>query len=51
MSNDENEEVAKGSETPGVGGGGSKVKNKCIDLKHMEDTVLKGLGEARGVIR
>ena len=51
MSNVENEEVEKGGEPPGVGGGGRKVNNKCIDLKQREDMALNGLGAACGMSR
>ena len=36
---------------PGVGGDGSKVKKKCINMKHWGDTASKGVETAHGTIR
>ena len=41
----------KGTNPPGVGGGGRKVKKKCIDRKKRRGTASKGVGLARGTIR
>ena len=43
--------LQKGTNPPGVGGGGKKVKNKYIDQKQRGGTASKGVGAARGTIR
>ena len=43
-----NEQVAKDNKPPSVGGGGSKVKEKCIDQNQERGMALKGIGAARG---
>ena len=43
--------LQKGTTPPGVCGGGSKVKKKCINLKYREDKAPKGVGAACDTIR
>ena len=38
--------LQKGTNPPGVGSGGSKVKKKCINQNQRGDTASKGVGVA-----